>query len=45
MFLNRSVQDSVMLLKWDELEQQVTGTVRKEVMGPSVRRGDVTEIG
>ncbi|MCI70522.1 hypothetical protein A2U01_0091785, partial [Trifolium medium] len=29
----------------DELEQQVVGTIEREVIGPSVRRGNVTEIG
>ncbi|MCI80781.1 hypothetical protein A2U01_0102052, partial [Trifolium medium] len=31
--------------KWSELEQQVVGTVRRGIIGPSVRHGDVIEIG
>ncbi|MCI74624.1 hypothetical protein A2U01_0095888, partial [Trifolium medium] len=30
---------------WNELEQQVVRTVRREVVGPSVSHGGVTEIG
>ncbi|MCI76117.1 hypothetical protein A2U01_0097386, partial [Trifolium medium] len=30
---------------WNGLEQQVVRTARREVIGPSVRRGSVTEIG
>ncbi|MCI49044.1 hypothetical protein A2U01_0070287, partial [Trifolium medium] len=30
---------------WNELEQQVVGIARGEVVGPSVRHGGVTEIG
>ncbi|MCI70408.1 hypothetical protein A2U01_0091671 [Trifolium medium] len=32
-------------MKWNELEQQVVGTVRRGVIGPSLHRGDVTETG
>ncbi|MCI31039.1 hypothetical protein A2U01_0052250, partial [Trifolium medium] len=31
--------------RWNELEQHVMRTVRRGVVGPSVRRGDVTETG
>ncbi|MCI71804.1 hypothetical protein A2U01_0093067, partial [Trifolium medium] len=45
MFLDRSVQDLVRLLKWSELEQQVVRTVGRGAIGLSVRREDVTEVG
>ncbi|MCI32383.1 hypothetical protein A2U01_0053596, partial [Trifolium medium] len=32
------------VLKWSELEQQVIGTVKREVVGSSVGYGSVVEI-